>query len=52
MTDHETMAELSLQRFLADPDGREALRIARDGLRLGQWDDERCGQRRWCRPAS
>ena len=40
MTDHETWAELALERFLGNPDGREALYLARQGLRTGQWDDE------------
>jgi hypothetical protein len=40
MTDHETMAELALQRFLSDPDGAETLSLAQLGLRSEQWDDE------------
>lgn len=40
MTDHENWAELALERFLGNPDGLETLRLARHGLRSGQWDDE------------
>lgn len=40
MTDHETWAEMELERYLSDPDGLETLRLARHGLRTGQWDDE------------
>lgn len=40
MTKHEYMAELALERFLKDRDGLEVLRLARQGLRTGQWDEE------------
>jgi hypothetical protein len=40
VTDHENWAGLALERFLGTPDGCEALRLARQGLRAGQWDDE------------
>lgn len=40
MTDHETWAELALERYLSDPDGPETLNLARQGLRTEQWDDE------------
>jgi hypothetical protein len=40
VTSHEFMAEMALERFLATPDGHAALRLARQGLRSGQWDDE------------
>jgi len=40
VTNHETWAELTLERYLSDPDGLETLGLARQGLRTEQWDDE------------
>lgn len=38
-TTHEYMAECTLERLLSDADGREALALARSGLREGKWHD-------------